>query len=184
MASGFPISAVITTPAIASSWKAYQQSTTFLGNPVGAAAALASIAELEERGLVERSRTEGAYFRDRIEGLKEKHPLIGDVRGRGMMVAIEVVKDRATKQPASDEGLRVGAARLSDLGIDARAGETARACRDWTEQRSHVAGPLGRALLTGFLERGWLERDAKTRALHLTSAGESALPVELGVPLP
>jgi DNA-binding transcriptional ArsR family regulator len=78
----------------------------------------------------------------------------------------------------------VGAARLCGLGIDARAGETARACRDWTEQRSHVAGPLGRALLTGFLDRGWVERDAKTRALHLTSAGESALPAELGVALP
>ena len=78
----------------------------------------------------------------------------------------------------------VGAARLGDVGIHARAGETARACRDWTEQRSHLAGPLGRALLTGFIEHGWLERDAKTRALHLTSAGESALPAELGVPLP
>ncbi len=116
MASGFPISAVITTPEIAGSWKANQQSTTFLGNPVGAAAALASIAELEERGLVERSRTEGAYFRDRVDALKEKHPLIGDVRGRGMMVAIEVVKDRATKQPASDEGMRV-VSRLLQKGV-------------------------------------------------------------------
>ena len=78
----------------------------------------------------------------------------------------------------------VGATCFDRLGIDARAGEAARVCRDWTEQRSHVAGPLGRALLTGLLERGWLEADAKTRALHLTRAGESALPAELGVPLP
>ena len=77
-----------------------------------------------------------------------------------------------------------GAARFGRLGIDARAGEAARACRDWTEQRSHIAGPLGRALLGGFLELGWLERDVKTRALHLTRAGRSALPAELGVPLP
>jgi 4-aminobutyrate aminotransferase-like enzyme len=116
MASGFPISAIITTPEIARSWKANQQSTTFLGNPVGAAAALACIAEIEERGLVERSRSEGAYFRARIDALKDKHPLIGDVRGRGMMVAIEVVKDRKTKEPASEEGKRV-VARLLQKGI-------------------------------------------------------------------
>jgi 4-aminobutyrate aminotransferase len=116
MASGFPISAVITTPEIARSWKAYQQSTTFLGNPVGAAAALACIAEIEDRGLVDRSRTEGEYFRTRIEALQARHPLIGDVRGRGMMVAIEVVKDRATKEPASEEGKRV-IARLLQKGI-------------------------------------------------------------------
>jgi DNA-binding transcriptional ArsR family regulator len=79
---------------------------------------------------------------------------------------------------------RVGATRFARVGIDVRSGEVARACRDWTEQRSHVAGALGRALLGGFLERGWLERDAKTRALHLTRAGAAALPAELGVPLP
>lgn len=103
MASGYPISAVITTPEIARSWRAYQQSTTFLGNPVASAAALASIAEVEERGLVERSRSEGAYFKQRLQEMAPRHPLIGDVRGVGMMVAIELVKDRATKEPAPDE---------------------------------------------------------------------------------
>lgn len=103
MASGYPISAVITTPEIARSWHAYQQSTTFLGNPVAAAAALASIAEVEERGLVERSRVEGAYFKSRLEALSAKHPLVGDVRGVGMMVAIELVKNRQTKEPAPEE---------------------------------------------------------------------------------
>jgi 4-aminobutyrate aminotransferase len=112
MASGFPISAVITTPEIARSWSAYQQSTTFLGNPVGSAAALASIAEVEERGLVDRARTEGAYFLERVAALREKHAIIGDVRGKGMMVAIELVKDRTTKEPASAEGKQVVAALL------------------------------------------------------------------------
>jgi DNA-binding transcriptional ArsR family regulator len=102
----------------------------------------------------------------------------------GVAVAEALERQRYVVTDAAFTVTDVGAARLGDVGIHARAGETARACRDWTEQRSHVAGPLGRALLTGFLERGWLERDAKTRALHLTSAGESALPAELGVPLP
>lgn len=116
MASGYPISAMITKPEIARSWHAYQQSTTFLGNPVAAAAALASIAEVEEKGLVERSRTEGAYFKERLEALAPKHPLVGNVRGIGMMVAIELVKDRATKEP-SPEATHQAVAALLRRGV-------------------------------------------------------------------
>ncbi|HVC34099.1 MAG TPA: aspartate aminotransferase family protein [Chloroflexota bacterium] len=116
MASGFPISAMITRPEIARSWHAYQQSTTFLGNPVAAAAALASIAEVEERGLVERSRSEGAYFKSRLEALAPRHPLVGNVRGIGLMVAIELVKDRQTKEPAPDE-TKMAVAALLRRGI-------------------------------------------------------------------
>ena len=112
MASGYPISAMITTPEIARSWHAYQQSTTFLGNPVAAAAALASIAEVEEKGLVERAHTEGNYFRERLEAVASKHPLVGDVRGVGMMVALELVKDRQTKEPAREETRQTVAALL------------------------------------------------------------------------
>lgn len=112
MASGYPISAVITRPEIARSWHANQQSTTFLGNPVAAAAALASIAEVEEHRLVERSQTEGAYFKSRLEAIAPKHPCVGNVRGIGMMVAIELVKDRSTKEPAPDETKQAVAALL------------------------------------------------------------------------
>src|SRR5262245_3472976 len=76
-----------------------------------------------------------------------------------------------------------GADGLSRLGFDVRAGEVARACRDWTEQRSHIAGPLGRELLTGFVGRGWLEPHAKSRALQLTAAGCDGLSGRLGVSL-
>jgi DNA-binding transcriptional ArsR family regulator len=87
----------------------------------------------------------------------------------------------------TDGGCRVtgdGVARLGSLGIEVQPGESARACRDWTEQRTHVAGSVGRALLSALLERGWLEPDAKTRALTLTRAGRVSLPAELGVVLP
>jgi 4-aminobutyrate aminotransferase len=107
LASGFPISATITTPEIASAWKPMQHTSTFLGNPVGCAAALASLAEIEERGLVQRSAELGAYFKAQVEKLQQAHPLIGDVRGLGMMVGIEVVRDRATREPAPKEGARV-----------------------------------------------------------------------------
>ena len=100
MASGYPIAAVVTTPRIASAWKANMRSSTFLGNPVGCAASLACIEEIEEKGLVERSRVEGAYFLSKLAALQERHPLVGDVRGKGMMVGLELVKDRQTKEPA------------------------------------------------------------------------------------
>ncbi len=64
-----------------------------------------------------------------------------------------------------------GAARLVELGADVHAGDTGRCCLDWTEQRHHLAGPLGRALLARFLELGWLSPSPKGRALRLTEAG-------------
>jgi len=78
----------------------------------------------------------------------------------------------------------LGAERLGCLGFELSAGEAARACRDWTEQRSHLAGPVGRSLLKGLLERGWLEPHGKGRALRVTKAGGVALPTVLGVSLP
>jgi DNA-binding transcriptional ArsR family regulator len=79
---------------------------------------------------------------------------------------------------------RDGADGLSRLGFAVRAGEVGRACRDWTEQRSHIAGPLGCDLLTGFIGRGWLEPHPKTRALQLTAVGSDALSAAIGVSLP
>jgi len=75
-----------------------------------------------------------------------------------------------------------GVSALAGLGVSVAAGETARPCRDWTEQRSHVAGPIGRALLFALLERGWLEPELRTRALGVTPAGEDGLR-RLGVEL-
>src|SRR5262249_26618192 len=77
-----------------------------------------------------------------------------------------------------------GARRLAGLGFTVEAGEESRACRDWTEQRAHVAGSLGRTLLTGMLDRGWLVRDARTRALRLSPDGQAGLAADLRVALP
>jgi len=107
LASGFPISAVITTPEIAGSWKPMQHSSTFVGNPVGCAAALASISEIEEKGLIQRSQELGDYFKSRLLNMQQRYPSIGDVRGLGMMVGIEFVKDRSSKDPASEIGQRL-----------------------------------------------------------------------------
>jgi hypothetical protein len=77
-----------------------------------------------------------------------------------------------------------GASTLSELGIDASAGDVVRGCLDWTEQRDHIAGAIGRALMSRLLELGWLARDEGTRALHLTDAGRTELPLRLGLQLP
>ena len=85
------------------------------------------------------------------------------------------------------DGLEVtaaGAGKLAAIGVDARTGDSARACLDWTEQRHHVAGRLGRTLLERLLELDWLQRSPSTRALQLTDAGRAALPLELGITLP
>jgi DNA-binding transcriptional ArsR family regulator len=82
------------------------------------------------------------------------------------------------------EVTKTGAAKLASVGVPANAGDTARACVDWTEQRPHVAGALGQALLRRLLELEWLQRDPHTRAVRLTDAGRASLPAELGVIIP
>lgn len=77
-----------------------------------------------------------------------------------------------------------GAATLSTIGIELGPGTHGRCCLDWTEQRYHVAGPLGRALLNRCLELGWMTRAKATRAVHLTNIGRQQLPEHFGVRLP
>jgi len=74
---------------------------------VTAVAARATIEVIEEENLRENAHTVGAYFRQKLEGLQEKYPLIGDVRGMGLMQALELVKDRHTKEPAPQETVQL-----------------------------------------------------------------------------
>src|SRR5690349_6453686 len=101
LGNGVPIGATITTPEIAGSFKGLQIST-FGGNPVSCTAARAVIQVIEEDNLLENASTVGTYFQDGLRELQSKHALIGDVRGMGLMQAIELVKDRNTKEPASE----------------------------------------------------------------------------------
>jgi DNA-binding transcriptional ArsR family regulator len=76
-----------------------------------------------------------------------------------------------------------GVETLAALGIAARRGDVVRCCVDWTEQRHHIAGPLGRALLDRFRELDWIAPDANSRAVQVTRTGRSHL-TQLGVTLP
>ncbi len=112
LASGFPISAMITTPEIAAAWRPLQHTSTFLGNPMGCAAALASLDEITERGLVARAAEMGARFRERLSLMQERCPLIGDVRILGSMAGLELVEDRGSKKPAAAQAAQAVANAL------------------------------------------------------------------------
>ncbi|MBM3836033.1 MAG: aspartate aminotransferase family protein [Verrucomicrobia bacterium] len=102
LANGVPVGLTVTTPEIANAFQGLTIST-FGGNPVTSVAARATIELIEEENLLENAHMVGTYFREKLDTLKEKHPLIGDVRGMGLMQGLELVKDRQTKEPAAGE---------------------------------------------------------------------------------
>ena len=102
MGNGVPIGLTATRPEIAASFKGLQIST-FGGNPVTSVTAKAVIDLIEQDKLMDNAATVGGYFRQGLEDLQRKHALIGDVRGMGLMQAMELVKDRVTKEPAVQE---------------------------------------------------------------------------------
>ena len=101
MGNGVPIGATVTTSELAGSFQGLTIST-FGGNPVTSVAARATIDLIEEENLLENADVVGSYFRGKLEALQEKYPLIGDVRGLGLMQGLELVKDRGTKEPAPE----------------------------------------------------------------------------------
>ena len=106
MGNGVPIGMTTATPEVADAYPGLTFST-FGGNPVSMAAALAVIKVIEEEDLKRNAAEVGGHFRSRLEELKEKYPVIGDVRGMGLMQAIELVKDRETKEPDPQSVLKV-----------------------------------------------------------------------------
>ena len=101
IASGLPLG-ICAAKADVMDWKPGAHASTFGGNPLSCAAALATIKVLED-GVIRNAQTVGAYLKDQLTGLMDKHPIIGDVRGLGLMLGVELVKDRKTKERAVDE---------------------------------------------------------------------------------
>jgi 4-aminobutyrate aminotransferase/(S)-3-amino-2-methylpropionate transaminase len=99
LGGGLPISAVIGRADLMDAVHVGGLGGTYGGNPVAAVAAIAVLDKIEREGLLERSRRVGATMLERLEAMRRSHEAIGDVRGRGMMTAIELVADRATKEP-------------------------------------------------------------------------------------
>ncbi|MCS6953022.1 MAG: aspartate aminotransferase family protein [Bryobacterales bacterium] len=106
LGNGLPIGVTVARPEVADSVRGLTIST-FGGNPVAATAACAVLEFIEQNRLLENAEEVGAYLREGLEELKAKHALIGDVRGMGLMQALELVRDRHTKEPAPEETLGV-----------------------------------------------------------------------------
>jgi 4-aminobutyrate aminotransferase len=101
IASGLPLG-VATAPASIMDWPPGTHASTFGGNPVACAAAIATLKLLRE-GLMKNAEVVGAHLIEGARALMDKHQLIGDVRGRGLMIGIELVRDRKTKERATTE---------------------------------------------------------------------------------
>lgn len=102
---GFPISAILSTDEIAGSkpWSDPSgSSSSYGGNPLAAAAASASLRIIDEEGLVENSKRVGEYFLKKMEGWVDRYPFVGDVRGQGLFIGMDLVRDKATKEPISN----------------------------------------------------------------------------------
>jgi len=111
IASGMPLGVAVARAGLMA-WPPGAHASTFGGNPVACAAALATIKLLRER-LVANAADVGAHLIGGLRALADKHPLIGDVRGRGLMVGIELVRDRQTKERAVEERDAVVAAAFT-----------------------------------------------------------------------
>lgn len=105
--NGFPVTAMVAHEDIKPSFDMISASTSYGGNPMACAAALASIQVIEEEGLLENAQRLESFFLERMERMKEAHPIIGDVRAKGCLLGIELVKDRTTKEPFDEAGKMV-----------------------------------------------------------------------------
>jgi len=112
LGGGLPIGAFIVKEEIASAFARGDHFSTFGGNPVCCAAALANIQALEENKISEKAANLGQYMIERLWELTEKYKIIGDVRGKGLMIGVELVKDRKKKTPAQEEAKKVRAKML------------------------------------------------------------------------
>jgi len=102
--NGHPMAAVITTQAIANAFvTGMEYFNTFGGNPVSCAIGMAVLDVIEEEQLQKHALTTGQYFQDKLTELQQQFTLIGDVRGLGLFIGVELVEDRVTKQPATDK---------------------------------------------------------------------------------
>ncbi len=115
--NAFPLAAVVTTPAIAEAFdNGMEFFSTFGGNPLACAAGLAVLDVLRDEGLAENARRQGERLIAGLRDLSGRHTLIGDVRGAGLFLGVEMVRDRVTLEPAEAEAAYV-VERLREVGV-------------------------------------------------------------------
>lgn len=146
MGNGFPIAGVIARREVAESFTKVRFFNTFGGNPVAVAAARSVLQVIDDEGLRENARVRGEQLLAGLRTLQARHPLIGDVRGTGLILGIEVVQDRRTREPAVAAGDRIqkrmraagfinvkGSATRNCFRINPPMCITARDCDEWLD---------------------------------------------------
>jgi 4-aminobutyrate aminotransferase len=112
IASGIPLSATVASQELMKQWPLGTHSTTFGGNPIGCSAALATLEVMKEEQLLDNTKKMGAYALEKLHLLKEKHSIIGDIRGLGLMIGIEIVN------PDTGEGDGDALFEILDLALE------------------------------------------------------------------
>ncbi len=107
IANGFPLGATVASRDLMSKWTAGAHGTTFGGNPISCAAALATLDVIREENLLENCRKMGTRLLNGFRSLKERYPIIGDVRGLGLMVAMELIVPGEDKKPNGKAAMAV-----------------------------------------------------------------------------
>jgi 4-aminobutyrate aminotransferase len=106
IAAGLPLGVTIARAEVMD-WEGGSHANTFGGNPLACSAAKAVIDVIEKERLMENATRQGAHMMTRLKEMQEKYPIIGDVRGKGLMIGVEIVKDKKTKAPGNDEASEI-----------------------------------------------------------------------------
>ena len=105
--NGAPLGACTTRPEIAEMMKNRIHFNTYGGNPISMTQGLATLEVIDKENIQQNAKLIGDHLRDRLLELQERHPIIGEVRGKGLMIGVELVRDRKTKEPANTEAADV-----------------------------------------------------------------------------
>ncbi|XP_077507087.1 alanine--glyoxylate aminotransferase 2, mitochondrial-like [Amblyomma americanum] len=115
--NGFPLAAVITTPEISKALDAASFFNTFGGNPVATAVGSAVVEVLDDEGCMENARVMGNRLLQALESLRKEFPVIGDVRGKGLMLGVELVENKETKVPLGAEKVNAILEHCREMGV-------------------------------------------------------------------
>ncbi|XP_040052838.2 alanine--glyoxylate aminotransferase 2, mitochondrial-like [Gasterosteus aculeatus] len=115
--NGFPMGAVVTTPAIAASFGKAVHFNTFGGSPLACAVSSSVLDTIQEDGTQQNSLKVGTYLMKQLADLRDQYEIIGDVRGKGLQIGVEMVKDKASRDPLPPEAMSEIFEHIKDMGV-------------------------------------------------------------------
>ena len=120
--NGFPLGVVVTTPEVVSAFLGPNHLNTFAGNPLSTTAGSAVLDVIKEEKMQENAKTLGDHFITELGKLREQYPIVGDVRGKGLMIGVELVESKSSRKPLNSDGLARIKEAIRDMGLIIGAG--------------------------------------------------------------